>query len=252
MKYFVQTYGCQMNVADSEKIKAVMQNMKYTPASKLNEAGLIIFNMCSIRQTAVDKVFGKMKILEELKKKNPKIKTILTGCVLKDDLTNFKKVFDFILSIKTLNKWEKILIQKNNINFPDPRDIKFNEKLNTIYLKNKSISENNFSASIPISTGCNNFCSYCVVPYVRGPLICRPHQEIIKEVEGLIKKDFKEIWLLGQNVNDYQSPTNKKMDFPKLLKKINEIPGDFWIRFTSSHPKNFSDELIDVMAQRNH
>lgn len=252
MKYFIQTYGCQMNLADSEKIKTVIQNMGYKPAPTINGAGLIIFNMCSIRQTAVDKIFGKMKALGILKKKNSKIRTIITGCILKNDIKKFQKHFDFILPIKTLNNWEKILNQKKDFDFLDPRDDKFNKKFNTSYLKNKSISENDFSASIPISTGCNNFCSYCVVPYVRGPLICRPHQEIIKEAKNFVKQGFKEIWLLGQNVNDYQSPTNKNIDFPKLLENINEVPGDFWIRFTSSHPKNFTDKLIEVMAQKNH
>jgi len=252
MKYFIQTYGCQMNLADSEKIETVIQNMGYKPASKLTEAGLIIFNMCSVRQTAVDKIFGKMKALGILKKKNSKIKTILTGCVLENDIKKFQKHFDFILPIKTLDNWGEILNQKNNFDFLDPRDDRFNKKFHTAYLKNKSCSKNLFSASIPISTGCNNFCSYCVVPYVRGPLICRPHQEIIKEVKDFIGQGFKEIWLLGQNVNDYQSPINKNVDFPKLLENINKIPGDFWIRFTSSHPKNFTDKLIKVMAQRNH
>jgi len=108
---------------------------------------------------------------------------------------------------------------------------------------------NNFSAFIPISNGCNNFCAYCVVPFVRGLLVCRNHEEILEEAKKVLEKGFKEIWFLGQNVNDYQSPTDPSINFPKLLKMVNDIPGNFWIRFTSPHPKDFSDELIETMAK---
>jgi tRNA-2-methylthio-N6-dimethylallyladenosine synthase len=116
-------------------------------------------------------------------------------------------------------------------------------------LKEKPSYTNNFSAFVPISSGCNNFCSYCVVPFTRGSLICRDHKEILKEVKKVVQRGFKEIWLLGQNVNEYLSPTDTLIDFHKLLKMVNEIEGDFWIRFTSSNPKNFSDELIKTMAK---
>ncbi len=106
-----------------------------------------------------------------------------------------------------------------------------------------------FRTYIPISNGCNNLCAYCVVPFTRGRLVCRDHKAILKEVKNAVKKETKEIWLLGQNVNDYQSPADKSINFPKLLKQVNDIPGNFKIRFMSPHPKNFSDELIEVMAK---
>lgn len=191
-----------MNKADSERIAADLERKKYSKASNIKKADLIVVNMCSVRQSAVDRVYGLVPKFKKLK-----AKTILTGCILKQDRKKFKDKFDEI----------KKMPQKS---CP--------------------------SALIPISNGCNNFCSYCVVPNVRGKLVCRPHQEIIKEVEKAVKAGVKEIWLLGQNVNDYQSgPVN----FAKLLKMVNEVPSSFSIRFMSPHPKNFSDELIEAMAK---
>lgn len=218
MKYFIITYGCQMNKADSERIATVLENTRHQPTSKMNEADLILVNMCSVRQSAVDRVYGLVPKFEKLKEKNPKLKTVLTGCILKKDKQKFAKGFDQILKIKDLLKYP-------------PK------------------YQNKFRAFIPISNGCNNFCTYCVVPFTRGPLVCRDHQEILKEVKNVAGKGIKEIWLLGQNVNDYTSPTNSLINFPKLLKIVNAISGNFWIRFTSPNPKDFSDELIEVMAK---
>jgi len=218
MKYHIITFGCQMNKSDSERIASILEEKGHKPALKINEADLILVNMCSVRQSAVDRIFGLSQKFSNLKIQNPNLKIILTGCVLKQDRPKFAKIFDQILKLKDLLKLQ-------------PK------------CQNKSL------AYIPISNGCNNFCSYCVVPYTRGPLICRDHKEILNEVKNAIKKGFGELWLLGQNVNSYQSPTDSFITFPKLLKMVNDIPGDFIIRFISPNPKNFSDELIDVIAQ---
>ncbi len=186
-----------MNKSDSEKIAAVLEKTGYKEASKINEADLVVVNMCSVRQSAVDRVYGLLPKFKKLK-----AKTILTGCVLRKDRRKFVKLFDEIVNIKDL--------------------IKDMEQEHS----------NKFSALVPIMSGCNNFCSYCVVPYVRGREISRPAEEIICEIKKLVKRGCKEIWLLGQNVNSYST-----IPFPQLLKKINKIPGKFWIRFTSSHPK---------------
>jgi len=218
-----------MNKSDSERISTILENKGYQSASKENEADLILVNMCSVRQSAVDRVFGFGQKLKKLKALNPKLKTILTGCILKQDKRKFRKKFDEI--------WE----MKN-------------------YFEIAPKCQNRFQTLIPISNGCNNFCSYCVVPYTRGPLICHTHKEILKEVKEVVKKGLnpirnaisngaREIWLLGQNVNDYNSPTEQKINFAKLLEMVNDIPGDFKIRFMSPHPADFTDELIDVMAK---
>jgi len=223
-----------MNKSDSERIASVLENKGYQPALKKSEADLILVNMCSVRQSAVNRVFGQNQKFKKLKIKNPKLKTILTGCVLKQDEPKFRKIFDQILKFEDL-------------------------------LKYKPKYQNKSSAFVPISNGCNNFCSYCVVPYVRGPLVCRDHKGVLEEVKNVIKKGFKEVWLLGQNVNDYKSPINHEsnsrifankleidsrvINFAKLLKMVNSIPSDFKFFFVSPHPKNFSDELIDTLAQ---
>ena len=219
MKYHIVTFGCQMNKSDSERIAASLENDGYRPASKMSEADLIVVNMCSVRQSAVDRVFGLAKKLKTLPA-GKQVKTILTGCVLKKDKAKFRKIFDEIGAIETRSPAE-------------------------------TWSRSQF---IPISNGCDNFCTYCVVPHTRGPLVCRDHKEILSEVENAVKNGIKEIWLLGQNVNSYLSyyhcgRNGNKITFSKLLERVNDVPGNFQIRFTSPNPADFSDELIKAMAK---
>jgi len=263
MRYYIITYGCQMNKSDSERIAAILKNTGHKNTSKIDEADLIVVNMCSVRQSAVDRVLGLDQKFSKLKIKNKKLKTVLTGCILKKDKNKFKKMFDLILDIKDLPNWPKYL--KNY-------KLGCNSVRKSDYFSVTPKYQNNFLAFVPISTGCNNFCSYCVVPFTRGRLVCRNYQDIVKEVKDLVKKGYKEIWLLGQNVNDYRSliKTNKatnfsqynirdiraqisensrEINFAALIKMVNDIPGDFKFFFTSPHPKNFSDELIETLAK---
>jgi len=281
-----------MNKSDSERIAAVLEGIRYEKASNIDEANLILVNMCSVRQSAVDRVFGLVRKFKELKKENKNLKTLLTGCVSSSDLKKFRNFFDFVLSIKALSLWPEFLNEGKHFYYPNPRSL-----FEAEYLKKKSKYSKNFSALISISTGCDNFCSFCIVPYVRGPLICRPHEDVLKEAKFAIETGSKEIWLLGQNVNSYRSQidanlprisriknkeisdicgqireNSRDVNFPKLLRQVNDIEGNFWIRFTSSHPKpstraklgaglvphrnkvsgarDFSwDELIDTMAE---
>lgn len=246
MKYYIITFGCQMNISDSERIAGFLQEIGYKKAEEKENADLLIITMCSIRQSAVDRVYGQTNKFKDLRKKNPKLKTLLTGCILKKDYKKFKNHFDYILPIKTLKEWEEILKEDSYYYFPDQRDNFFCEEYKGQYLTQKPLYSNEFSASVPISTGCNNFCTFCVVPYTRGPLINRNHEEVLKEIKKLSQEGIKEIWLLGQNVNSYKS---ENVNFSTLLRKINDIEGDFWIRFTSSHPKDFTEELIRSMKE---
>ncbi len=200
-----------MNKADSERIATILEKKGYKEAKNIEAADLVVVNMCSVRQPAVDRVYG---LIEKLKGKK---KTILTGCILKRDRIKFAKSFDRILKFGDL-------------------------------FKLKPIRQNGLIAYVPISNGCNNACTYCAVPYTRGRLICRSHKEVVGEVKEAVKNGFREIWLLGQNVNDYQSPADSRINFARLLKSASNLPGDFIIHFTSPHPKDFTDELIDVMA----
>ena len=218
-KYHIITFGCQMNKSDSERISADLENKGHKPAAEMDEADLVVVNMCSVRQSAVDRVLGLTKKFAELKIKNQKSKIVLTGCVLKKDEIKFRGIFDSVRTQPWLSS----------------------------YAKSKS-------KYIPISNGCDNFCTYCVVPHTRGPLVCRGHKDIIKEVKDAVKSGVKEIWLLGQNVNSYLSYYRCgrraiKITFSKLLEMVNDIPGEFQIRFMSPNPADFTDELIETMAK---
>ena len=240
LKYFIITLGCQMNKSDSERIAAMLEKRGYQPAAKEADADLIIMNTCSVRQSAMDRVFGLAKNLTEIKKKNPRLKTVLTGCVLPEDFKKTQKMFDYILSIKNLSQWPEYFGQEQ---FFQAFDMTQKE---CSYFNQKPKYSNSYSVFIPISSGCSNFCSYCAVPYTRGPLVSRSYKEVMIEVENAINNGAKEIWLLGQNVNDYN---DKGINFAKLLKMINELPGNFWIRFTSPHPKDFTSEMIEALAR---
>jgi len=244
-----------MNHSDSERIAAVLASAGIRPAKNIDNADLLIINSCSVRQSAINRIYGQLINFRKSKKHG---KTILTGCILETDKKKFKDKFDLIIDIKELVKNPEKLIGLLKI-----ADMEFRAFEHTDYFKINPQYSSDFSAYIPIMTGCNNFCSYCAVPYTRGQEISRPAGEIIAEIKRLIGKGYKEITLLGQNVNSYisqapnpksqipnKSQTNKKpIKFPELLKLINGIPGNFWIRFLTSHPKDMSDKLIRTMAQ---
>jgi len=211
-----------MNRNDSEKISGLMKQAGFSK-SNINEADLILINACSVRQSAIDRIWGKMKEIEKLKKEK-NVRTILTGCVLQKDRDRFEKYFN--MEIKNMEEIASL----------------FNKRIRSVSPE----FESNFSASIPIMTGCNSFCSYCVVPYVRGKEESKDINEILKQVKDLVRNGYKEIWLLGQNINNYNY---KGTDFADLLKKVNSIKGDFWIRFTSPHPARFSEKLTQTLAE---
>jgi len=257
-----------MNKSDSERIAAILDSVGFKSTPKENEADLIVVNACSVRQSAVDRIFGQAQKFSGLKKKNPKFKTFLLGCVLPSDKIKFRKLFDFVIATENITEIPRLL----GICQKAPRESDY-------YFKIKPKHQSPFSAFVPIMTGCNNFCSYCAVPYTRGREISRPAEDIVCEIKELIEHGYKEIWLLGQNVNSYKAISNmnkflaseskyKKstlrqssglmlskteasniINFSTLLMRVDKIPGKFWIRFTSPHPKDFSDELIETMAK---
>lgn len=207
MKYFIATYGCQANYADAERISRRLEDSGHKKTGQIEKADLLVLNACSVRQSAMHRVYSKIN-------KFGRKKIILAGCVLPADR---KK-----LAGKVAEIWH-----------PDE------------YFDLAPVYSNPASANVPVMSGCNNFCSYCAVPLTRGREKSRPAGEIIAEIKNLVAKKYKEIWLLGQNVNSYQS---KNINFPKLLKSVNAVPGEFKINFLTSHPKDMSDELIKTMA----
>ena len=238
-KYLITTFGCQSNEADSEKTAEVMENLGYAHAENMEDLisaknPVLIFNTCSVRQKAEDRVFGLNNKLQELKIVNCKLKIVLTGCMMHYSEKDLKKrlpLFDYFIDIKNIITLEKIL----------PK-IKISENKDLLTEK----TDSKISALIPISNGCDNFCAYCIVPIARGREISRTVIDIASDVKKAITNGAKEIWLLGQTVNSYK---NEGVKFHNLLRLINDIDGDFWIRFTSPHPKDFSDELIKAMAE---
>ena len=238
-----------MNISDSERVASVLESIRYKKTPNINEADLVVVTMCSIRQSAVDRVHGLVQKFKAVKKLNPELKTILTGCILKRDRKIFVKGFNYVLDIKDIKKLPEILKTKVCQKWSDRSISGTTNYINYLDITPKYSSK--FSANVPIMTGCNNFCAYCVVPYVRGREISRPVKDIIKEVKTAIKNGAKEIWLLGQNVNSFVADGKKSKKpgrhFADLLKQINKIDGDFWIKFTSSHPKDFSEDIIKAI-----
>jgi tRNA-2-methylthio-N6-dimethylallyladenosine synthase len=277
--YFIKTFGCQMNVSDSERISGFLEKNGFKPASNIDEADLAVFNTCGVRQMAENRVYGQIHNLKKQVTRNKiQTKIILTGCLanrkdvqrrLKDKVDLFCEIkdfpekilnFEFRISNQALISNALILKQTIKSTFNNS-DLNQNSKFkiqnlgasesSCSYLSIKPNYGNNYSANIPIMSGCNNFCSYCVVPYARGRETSRPAEKILDEIRGLVKNGYKSITLLGQNVNSYKSENIKlkNYNFSKLLKEINKIPGKFWIYFVSSHPKDMSDELIETIAK---
>ena len=240
--YHIITIGCQMNIADSERLAAFLEERGYIYVPTTGQAAIIAINTCGIRQTAEDRAYG---LVNTIRKNNPLAKIIVTGCLSKraDVQKRLRDRADIFLPINEMLQLPEIL---------DGEEIKPRFSLDAIRLKQGEEYLNilpkrgkSFTATVPIGNGCNNFCSYCVVPYARGREVYRSAPDIIKEVKKLIKAGYKEIVLLAQNVNSYK---DKKYNFPKLLAQIASLPGDFWIRFSSSHPKDVSSELIKVIG----
>jgi len=253
-----------MNHSDSERIAGFLENNNYTLTSDVNEADLVIFNTCGVRQMAEDRVYGQVHNLKKQATKDKRqINIVLTGCLAnrKDVQRRLKNKVDLFFPINEFRLFENFIIE----NCLKIENLKFkisthdNHTLGKEYIAYLSLQPkyiNKFQANVPIMTGCDNFCTYCVVPYARGREVSRPTTEIISEVRELIKNGCKEITLLGQNVNSYNSriDSNSKritanINFSQLLKKINAIPGKFWIRFVSNHPKDVTLEMIETVTK---
>ncbi|MEF3692061.1 MAG: tRNA (N6-isopentenyl adenosine(37)-C2)-methylthiotransferase MiaB [Candidatus Moraniibacteriota bacterium] len=247
-KYFIKTFGCQMNFSDSERLASFLKKNKFKTASQINEADLVIFNSCGVRKMAEDRALGQ---IHNLRKNNPLIKIALTGCIShrKDIQKILKTKVDLFFPINDFGLLKNFILKNfQNSKFKIQNSPSNQEKI--AYLSINPRYTNKFQACVPIMTGCNNFCSYCVVPYARGRETSRPAEEIINEIKKLIRKGYREITLLGQNVNSYKGIFNKKeINFSQLLKMINKIPGKFWIRFMSPHPKDINDALIETITK---
>ena len=250
-KYFIITYGCQMNVHESEKIAGILHRMDYVEAEKMEDADIIVFNTCCIRENAENHAFGNIGALKKLKKQKPALLIAVGGCMTqeKGKTEVLKKKFPFIdIMFGTLNLEElESLIKRKKAQ--KKKVIEIREKEGEIIEFPDAYRTSYPNAWVNIMYGCNNFCSYCIVPYVRGRERSRKPEFILAEVEKLVKEGYKEITLLGQNVNSYGVDGSTGMTFAELLDKVASIEGNFRVRFMTSHPKDFNEDVVRVMAK---
>lgn len=247
LKYYIETYGCQMNEHDSEKIAGMLVKCGYTKADSKQDADFILFNTCCVREHAELRTFGNVGFIKELKQLNPRLILGVCGCMMqqKDVADKLYKRFPFVDLIFGTHELK---------NFPFMLEkVLDNERIINISEMNGEVIEGlpvertpGFSTFVNIMYGCNNFCTYCIVPYVRGRERSRRAEDVVNEVREVVALGYKEVTLLGQNVNSYYSDG---VNFPKLLEMVNAVPGLTRLRFMTSHPKDLSDELIKAMAK---
>lgn len=249
-KYFIKTYGCQMNVHDSEEIKKILENLGYTEIEDYEQADLIILNTCAIRENAHDKVFGFLGRCKHLKKTNKDLILGLCGCMAQEE--------NVVKEIREKHKYIDIVFGTHNMNeLPDMLMNFYGKQSINVYSKEGDVIEfgnlykrdSKITAWVNIMYGCDKFCTYCIVPYTRGKQRSRKSEDILKEVKELKEQGYKEITLLGQNVNAYGKDLEGEIEFSKLLEKVSDI-GIERIRFVTSHPWDFTDKMIDVIASR--
>ena len=245
---YVRSFGCQLNTSDGEKIKGVLKNAGYGFTEDENEADLIILNTCAVRENAEDRVFGIVGSMKNLKELKPELIIGIAGCMtaqshVAEKIKRSYPQVDFVLGTSAINGLPRLLLDALNGAGFEADITEYDDFSGTV----EQVRGSSFKASVPIMFGCNNFCTYCIVPYVRGRERSRRPEDIVSEAEGLVREGYKEIMLLGQNVNSYGNDLGGEMTFPQLLRRLNDIEGDFWIRFMSSHPKDASKELIDAI-----
>jgi tRNA-2-methylthio-N6-dimethylallyladenosine synthase len=250
-KLFIETYGCQMNVNDSEVVASILKKEGYDIAKNINEAGLILINTCSIRENAEQRIRGRLDVFRQLKHKNKQLKVAVIGCMaerLKEKLLEEEKIVDLIVGpdayrnlpalLKTVNEGQKAA------------DTLLSVEETYADISPVRLDQNKVTAFISIMRGCENFCAYCVVPYTRGKERSRDPETIIREAKEIFEAGYREVTLLGQNVNSYKwkSPKGEVVSFAALIEMVAKVNPLLRVRFATSHPKDLSDELLQAIA----
>lgn len=248
MNYHINTYGCQMNVHDSEKIAGILEGMGYQATPNQEDADIVVFNTCCIRETAEQKIYGHIGALKKVKLRNPNMIVAVCGCMSQQNgvAEKIRESYPFV----------DIVLGTSNLNSLKDAVLNAQRRKRTLNVDFEQYAEEDFTQSrtsypnawVNINYGCNNFCTYCIVPYVRGRERSRPIKDIITEVKSLLDDGYKEITLLGQNVNSYGHDLQSGENFAILLKSIGELSGKFRLRFMTSHPKDLSQDVIDAVA----
>ena len=246
LKYCIETWGCQMNEEDSEKLSGMLKSIGYTRTENKEESSIILFNTCCVRENAENKVYGNLGNLKKLKKKNPNLVIGICGCMMQqkgmaDKILKEFPYVDIIFGTHNAYKFPEYLhrVQTDHVQVKEIFD-KETEIVEGIPVDRES----DVKGFVTIMYGCNNFCTYCIVPYVRGRERSRKPEEIVKEIEDLVARGYKEVTLLGQNVNSYGKGLEDEMNFAGLLRRVNEIEGLERVRFMSSQPMDLTDDVI--------
>ena len=251
LRVFNLTVGCQMNAKDSEKLLGILENAGYEQTEREEDADMVIYNTCTVRENANQKVYGRLGYLNGLKKKNPEMMIVLCGCMMQEPsvIQTLKKSYPFVdIVFGTHNIFRLAeLVYTRMVTGKVIYDIW--EGTNEIVEDLPAERKYSFKSGVNIMFGCNNFCTYCIVPYVRGRERSRNPEDILNEIRGLVADGVIEVMLLGQNVNSYGKTLEQPMTFAELLEQVVQIPGLERVRFMTSHPKDLSDDLIEVMAK---
>ena len=250
-KAAVITFGCQQNVSDSERLKGMLVSMGYSITETLENADFIIFNTCAVREHAEDRVYGNIGMTKKIKQERPNTVVAVCGCMVQQETVaeKIKKSYpyvDIVMGTHVLHRLPEFLYKRLN---GSPRIFELSQEDNTIVEDIPIKRDGKFKGWLPIMYGCNNFCTYCIVPYVRGRERSREPEQIIAEAKQMIKDGYKDITLLGQNVNSYGKGCSHGVNFAKLLRMLNDIEGEFRIRFMTSHPKDCTVELLDTIKE---
>ncbi len=251
---FIHTYGCQQNVADSEKIKGMLHQAGFDFSDRPDDADFILFNTCAVREHAEDRVFGNVGALKNIKRKHPSTLIALCGCMMEqkhiaERMYNSFPFVSLVFGTHSLQNFPELYYRAL---FTGKRVYERDNDDKLIYEGIPTKRDGTFKGWLSIMYGCDNFCTYCIVPYVRGRERSRKSADIYKEAREMINSGYKDITLLGQNVNSYGKGLGEDISFAKLIGEIDKIPGDYWLRFMTSHPKDCSRELIDTMANSQH
>lgn len=246
---YVHSFGCQQNQSDGEKIKGMLAEMGYGFGDAPETADLVIYNTCAVRENAEDRVFGNVGALKPLKKQRPELLIGLCGCMMQQEQVaeKIKKSYpyvDLVFGTHALYTLPELLYNRLS---GEKRQFSLEDSPGSIVEGLPVRRDGTIKANLPIMYGCDNFCTYCIVPYVRGRERSRRPEDVLKEARELVEQGYKEITLLGQNVNSYGKGLDEPMDFSELLRQINDIPGEFIIRFMTSHPKDCTLKLIDTI-----
>jgi len=257
MKYHLITLGCQMNMSDSERVRTIIETRTgYQWTNNEEEANMVGILACSVRQKAIDKVYSRIQKWNKWKNKKSLI-TFISGCILPNDMTKFLKLFDIVFRMSELEQLPAMIQQYGIVTAaslqPDLESMPKNESINNFWKVTPHYSSD-FEAFVPIQNGCDKFCTFCAVPYTRGREVSRPSAEIVGELQRLVHEGYKSITLLGQNVNSYGlDKKGDEISFPDLLRKVgemgNKLGKEFWVYFTSPHPRDMTEDVIEVISQ---